>query len=530
MKRSFCVFIAVWVTLVSCSPTRNSVPNEYESPSPSSVDGTLPPYSNSSSPLKYEEIIYENGWIISERVEIKNKIITVKGDLIIAKLGSLELTSSTIIMKNVGENTPRIEVENGGNITIEDSTITAFSADIGYTFVIGKGASGKIEQSIIEYFSPNDMSFGEGVVHEHANMGGLTILADGFILRNSVVRNGSNQARAILVAEVDDVVIEGNMIYNNPNDGIRLVDCKNVTIRNNMVLNNSTYGVKFMNCKDSQVVGNTIEGNPFSKNSDIGAGLFLEFGTTNIVVKNNVISNSGRHAIVIPQSNNNIVDSNLIIGNNGYGMYIYGGSSDNLITNNILYDNRLEGIYREEGTKNNNVQGNQISFPQLDGIVDSFENIVPSDYYVQASSDSQATVSFLANAGNNKSTALKLDYSYSQPGCAFGMFASIGQDWSNYSSLEMWSISDQEAYIEIEIAEHDGDVWAFGWHDKPLRANEWEKLNANLTRFSRVDGRSIGDGKLSLVGFGTYRLTVCPTMPPSKSQHTILFDDIQLLK
>lgn len=530
MKRSFCIFTVFWLILVSCSFIGTSTPNESQPPFPSSIDGTPSQIPASSSPSIYEEMYYENGWTISEGIEIKNKIITVKGDLIIAKHGSLDLTSSTVIMKSEGEKASGIKVEDGGNIAIEDSTITAFSTDIGYTFVIGKGASGKIERSIVEYFSPNDMSFGEGVVHEHANMGGLTILADGFILNDSVVRYGTNQARAILVAETNGVVIEGNMIYNNPNDGIRLAACQNVTIRNNMILNNSTYGVKFMDCKDSQVIGNTIEGNPFSREADVGAGLFLEFGTTNTTVKNNIITNSGRDAVVIPQSNNNIIDSNFIIDNNGYGIKVYGGSSDNAFTNNVLNGNRLEGIYLEEGTKNNIVQGNQISFPQLDGMVDNFENTVISDYYIQAFGDTQAIFSFLENAGNDKSTALKLDYSYSQLGCAFSIFGSIGQDWSSYPGIEMWAMSDQDVYIEIEIAEHDGDVWTYSWHDQPIRAKEWEIVNANFTSFSKRDDRSTGDSKLGLIGIATYRLTVCPTMALTKPQHTILFDNIRLLK
>jgi parallel beta-helix repeat protein len=534
MKKAFWgIPLFTILILVSCSPVEQSSSNTPLTASPLQSSGNgapsiQTPVASPSPDLK--ALYYQDGWTVTETVDIMNTIITVEGDLLVFGSGSLTLSSCTIVMKSTDGNPPRIEVKPSGKIAITASTVTASSPSIGYEFIIDHGASGRIENSIIEYLSPNDMSFGEGIVHEHANLGGLTILSDGFILKDNIIRNAVHQARAIMVAEAKDVVLEGNMIYNNPNDGIRLAACQNISVRNNLIFDNGTYGIKFMDCKDSQIANNIIRGNSYSRELPFGAGIYLEFSTSGVLVNNNQIIGNGRHGIVIPQSNRNTIDSNIIVGNGGYGVEVYGGSSENIFTNNILHDNRLEGIYLESGTVDNIIRDNLIIFPKFDGMIDDYEQIVQDDYWIQSFGSAKATFSFSKGAGKDQSTALRMDYSYSESGCAFGIFGSIGQDWSGYSSAEVWFMPDQETTVELEFAEDDGDVWFYNWGSITGKVNDWNAFRASLSFFTKRNDRSTGDGKLNLQGIGIYRLTVCPAIAPTRAQQTILFDNIQLLK
>ena len=520
MTKSTFNAVLLILVLVGCSTPTPSPTSRFQPPTPTALLTATPP-----------TFSYDSGWNLSEEAQISGKTLVVKGDLIISQGGDLRLDSSTLIMESADTKPPRLEIQSGGNLFIQNSTITAFSKTTGYQMIIDHGAAGKIEGSVIEYVAPNDMSFGQGIVHQHANMGGLTILADGFILKNNILRNDVNQARAVLVAEANDVVVDGNLIYENPNDGIRLAACQNAIVSNNLILNNGTYGIKFMDCRNSRVVGNIVQGNAFSTEiPSTGAGIYLEFSSENILISNNNISGNGRDGLVISESNSNTVDSNTISGNQGYGMNIYGGSSNNSVTNNILKGNRLEGIYREERTVGNLVKNNLIAFPPFSGIIDDYEHAVLGDYSIQSFGDAQASYSFPNGAGVNNGAALQLKYSYSQAGCATSIFGHLGQDWSGFKTVHLWLKPDQELYAELEIAEDDSDVWNYSWYQHPVPAGVWSELQAPLTDFTIRPERSTGDGIFELQGIGMYRLTVCPTKPSDNGEHVVLFDNIQLTK
>ncbi len=501
------------------------------SPKPTQIQSVMNPTSTVLFSPTSEIQNHENGWDISTQVEIIGKTVTVNGDLIISEAGSLHLTSATLIMKSPDSNPPKIEVKSGGSVMFDNSIITASTPVVGYQFIIDKGSIGKIEGSVVEYVAPNDLFFGKDPIREHAGGGGLTISADGFIVRNSVLRNFVNQARAILVGEASGVVIEGNMIYDNPNDGIRLAACENAEIRNNLISGNGTYGVKFMGCKNSQVTGNIVRNNAFSREMPlIGAGVYIDFASEGIVVSGNTIAGNGRDAVVIGNSQGILLSSNVIAGNGGYGVNIYGGSDENTVSGNVLRDNRHEGIFVEEGCAGNVVSGNVVEFPVFAGSVDDFENPAPDDYWILSYGDAQASYSILPGGGMDGSAALKLEYAYSQPNSFTTIFGKIGQNWSGYRHFQFWAKSDQTVILEMEVNEDDGDVWFYNWNTQPLKAGDWSRIRVPLYMLIKRTDRSTGDGILNLQGVGRYRLSVSPAVPSETGNHVILFDNVQLTK
>lgn len=508
-------------------------------------------------------------------MHLTNKTVAVGGDLIVK--GSLVLENVTLVIEGLQGITPKIEVMAGGRLEMRHTSVSTTFTERGYYFIFRPGSEGLIEDSLVENVQANNESFGAGEVHKHANLGGLTILADGFILRDSRVGNATGDTRGLLVAEASNVLIEGNTIYHNPRDGIRLADCSGVTIRGNYILDNGTYGVKMMNCTNSAIEDNVISGNSHMPGRPMGGGVFLEFGTTDITVSNNEISSNWLHGIVMPAASRVKVHDNTVRGNGGYGIYVFGSSSENEIFNNTisgneghgivlngafrvkvrdntirgnggygtavwgssseneifkntLLENRLEGIYIEaDGGENNNVHGNDITFPPFSGTVADFEKVWPEDYRIFVLPDDSAaevSFSFPENASYDGSRALKLEYIPYIHDSVLSIFGAIGQDWSGYQKAVLWVKPDEDVLLELEFAEHDGDVWFYIWQDTPLTVGSWNRLDALISQF-RLRQRSIGDGELNLRGIGYYRLTLISPQPHGQ-QRTIFFDNIYL--
>jgi parallel beta-helix repeat protein len=480
-----------------------------------------------TSPPDSASIAFEVDWVVTGTSEMSHKTITLAGDLVVSDGGSLDLQDSTLIMGAPGGRPPGIEIREGGSLTIKDSLITSSSPEIGYDFIFQHGSSGSIEQSTVEYVAPNDLSLGSGAAREHANLGALTVLADGFILRDSIIRNAVEDARGILIAEARDVVIERNEIAGNPRDGIRLVDCQNVTIRGNRIHDNGTYGLKFMHCHDALVENNLISGNAHSDSLPYGTGVYLEFGTTATMIRANQILDSGGHGVVITgQSNDNVVEDNQIRGNQGYGVEIY-DCTNNLARGNSLSGNRLEGIHIESGSADNIAGDNSIACREFDGVVDDFEQFDAAYYYFGVIDVAPVAYSVVDGSSNDKSKSLRLDYTATETGCITDFYGLVGQDWSEYAAIGYWVLADDEIRIELEIGENDGDAWSYAWDID--EAGTWQQYRAPLRSFSRI-GRSTGDGVLSLHGVGYYRFIICHNSPPESERHSVLFDHVVLEK
>ncbi len=511
--------LIITLLLAGCIQQPPETPTQVSPPLPAPT-----PTAESPSLKKYDE-----DWIVSDNLQVTDKTIVVGGDLIVK--GTLVLQRVKIRMDSPSGTPRKIEVMAGGRLKIYHSTISSTSTERGYNLIFRPGSEGLIENSVIEQVQANKESFGTGEVHKHANLGGLTILADGFILRNSIIRNATRNTRGILVAEAANVLIEGNTISNSPRDGVRVADCAGVTLRANRILNNGSHGIKMMNCRDSRIEDNVISGNCYTPESPMSGAIFLEFGSTTITVSNNEISNNGRHGMVISAASRVKVHDNTISGSGAFGIYLYGSNtSENEIYSNKLSGNRLEGIYVAPSSgKGNAVSDNDITFPLFDGIIANFEKAQPDDYFIWVVPDSSAakvSFSFPENSSYDGSRALKLDYVPYTYDCSISIFGDIGQDWSKYQNIGLWVKPDENIVVELEFEEADGDVWFYSWRTKPLVVDNWNKLEVPLSAFTRRQ-RSIGDGTLNLRGIGRYRLSLAKLLPHSQP-HTIFFDNICL--
>jgi parallel beta-helix repeat protein len=465
-------------------------------------------------------------------MEITDKTVTVSGNLKVEASGNLRLVRSTLIMLDVTKRISSIDVLSGGSLVIEDSVVTASSPTLGYKFIYYHGSKGMILRSTIEYVSHNDLNFGSARIREHASTGGLTISSDGFILRDSVVRNGAGRSRGILVAEAENVVIERNVITGHPRDGLRLAASKNVAILKNRISGNSA-GIKVMESSHSTIADNVISGNHLSEAFPEQDGISLYYGTTNLVVEGNQVIDNRTNGIVISGSSGNVLVKNIVTGNGARGIWVKADSMANRISDNTLSNNRLEGIYIEHGSKNNVACDNAILFLPFNGVIDDYENIVKEDYRVETYKRTtgeglSATVSFEKGTSQDGSTALQVTYAYTGTGFMFKVLSDIGQDWTGFTDVRFWVLPNHDVRVRLELAEQDGDLWIYTWSG--LKIGEWNNIRAPLASFLWRDDISTGDGVLHLNGIAGYHLSVNPTAPPTKNQQVILFDDVRLFK
>jgi parallel beta-helix repeat protein len=132
----------------------------------------------------------------------------------------------------------------------------------------------------------------------------------------------------ILLHHITDSTISGNIIANNVN-GITLTESSNNIISDNQIRNNRGYGIQV-------------------KYSS----------TSNIILKNEIISNT-KDGIYIESSINNSVTENQLMENNGNGIYFYSIQDCSVIANNITL-NKGAGIGFGWGP-NGTIKGNYIS-------------------------------------------------------------------------------------------------------------------------------------------------------------------------
>jgi len=487
--------------------------------------------------IKASSLKYENQWIVSDTIHIMEKAVLVSGDLIVN--GTLILENSTLYMEAFQDSVPKIEVSAGGRLEMHSSTVLPTAVERGYNFVFRPGSVGLIDGSAIEGVTAGNENFGTGEVSMHAGLGGLTILADGFTMRDSTIRNAVGDTRGILIAEASNVLIEGNTISNNPRDGIRLADCSNITIRDNYILDNGTYGIKMMNCTNSTIEGNVISGNSYAPKGLYCGAIYLEFDTKDIFICKNKISDNKKRGIMITGGSRIKIDDNIIRGNSGCAIYIYGSSSENEILNNAISENRLGSIYFQAGSVVNcDVQSNDISFPPFDGTVNDFEKVWPEDYQIIVMPDESAaevSLSFSESASYDGSRALRIEYvPYTKyiPNTNIGVFAiacDISQDWSGYKKVVLRIKPDREILVGFGFDEYDGDMWRYRWPEGELEVGKWNILESPTFSEFRLAMQSTGDGELNLEGIVHYRLNMADLQSNSQ-QGTILFDNIHLGK
>ncbi|MGQ4891491.1 MAG: right-handed parallel beta-helix repeat-containing protein [Candidatus Njordarchaeia archaeon] len=340
--------------------------------------GKLPITQNHSSLIGINSIIgtappNSGDWNISDTTIIENEDLIINGSIFVKNGGVLILRNSTIRMNLNTDGEYWIEVMNGGNLTLINSSITAYNPDNNYYIKVDSGAKFFMLESKI--------SFAGYTSDNHGEYSGLWINTDNVTIYNSdIIKNYygiyiyygdnitihncsfvnnrygifimhgnnidiqkceviNNEFYGLIVYYVNNISLSNCSIYNNSH-GIGIGDSENVNIINNSILDN-TEGLSFWHNTNVSISGNTLIGNKIfiigSKN---------ELVSTHIDESNNVDGwPIGYH----------VNETNLVISDKNYGELILAYCENVNITNVTIF--ALEVVY----TKNLTVGESDIS-------------------------------------------------------------------------------------------------------------------------------------------------------------------------
>ena len=288
---------------------------------------------------------------------IDRKII-LDGSLIIQ--GSLTLENVILKINSKTDGEFKIDVEAGGELRIINSTTTAVNPQFGYQFYYRKGSKGYIKNSVIEYTSA-----GEDVLKTggHGGMGGLNVFTDGFVLRDSIIRN--SKGRGVLIGRARDTLISGNIFADNGYDGLRVYDSSGIIVENNTGYGNAEYAIKAMYSKDVKILNNIarnnkddgihintcenvlIEGNEIFDNGkdglQVGPGR-EEGGSTKIFAKNNKVRRNEENGILFLTTSESEISGNIVEENGENGILIQWECENVTVSKNTVKDNGRTGM------------------------------------------------------------------------------------------------------------------------------------------------------------------------------------------
>jgi parallel beta-helix repeat protein len=140
---------------------------------------------------------------------------------------------------------------------------------------------------------------------------GVTILADGVLMKGFTIRNSTNTAgdplsgAGVLVRSNNNTINE-NILENNYRSGIKVLGGYNNSITNNSIYSN----FEGILVSDSHL--NKIESNRINKNND--AGIFIKGTSEQNSVKYNIIDNNSR-GIFLTDAGNNDITKNTVFKN-----------------------------------------------------------------------------------------------------------------------------------------------------------------------------------------------------------------------
>jgi parallel beta-helix repeat protein len=132
---------------------------------------------------------------------------------------------------------------------------------------------------------------------------GVTILADGVVMKGFTIRNSTNTAGdplsgAGVLVRSNNNTIKGNILENNYRSGIKILRAYNNSITNNSVYSN------FEGILVSDSLRNKIESNHINSNND--AGIFITGPSEQNLVKYNIINNNTRGVLLVDAGINDI--------------------------------------------------------------------------------------------------------------------------------------------------------------------------------------------------------------------------------
>jgi nitrous oxidase accessory protein len=132
---------------------------------------------------------------------------------------------------------------------------------------------------------------------------GVTILADGVLMKGFIIRNSTNTAGdplsgAGILVRSNNNTLNGNILENNYRSGIKVLGGYNNSITNNSIYSN------FEGILVSDSHRNKIESNRINNNNDVG--IFFKGTSEQNLVKYNIIDNNSRGILLIDAGHNDI--------------------------------------------------------------------------------------------------------------------------------------------------------------------------------------------------------------------------------
>ena|GEM_PF-3698311 len=322
----------------------------------------------------------QGDWVVTGNEVVSDQVIVLNGNLTVKAGGSLTLTNVTLTMVCQYRGQHGILVEQGGQMFIYRSRISAMSLDNidnRYTFVV-KSDGFVMKESELHgvgwsiYPIPEDYWYGmddpvgltlEGanVVIENNNIS-YDFFGVGVFNSNAVIKNNyfDHIGYEVMNIQGSDELIVGNVMTQELLTAAIGAGGNNITIDNNRMAHTAGIGIGGWNCT---ITNNFIDGD------GIGGQL------SNSIISGNVITNSSEVGIAIDEGVNDLIQGNIIMGGGSIRLFpVYkcviannslfntsqihlDHSNNNSILNNMIYGNGLFLF----GAKDNMISGNNIS-------------------------------------------------------------------------------------------------------------------------------------------------------------------------
>jgi parallel beta-helix repeat protein len=267
---------------------------------------------------------------------------------------------------------PSIVVENNatGTTDITNSEI----AYLGYEEGKHKGGSG------LSYYYGGDGSIIRNNDIHHVYFGLYTFGVGHMIIENNIIRNSGHYGLDPHTG-THDMIIRNNKVYDNNGSGIICsLNCYNILIENN------------------KVHDNTGDGIDFSRNM------------YNSIARNNVIYNEPA-GVLVSQSHSNQVYNNTV-STSGNGIYVNSGSTNNKMYNNILMNSKSHAILINNGSNGNTFYSNKIISAIKEGLeigqdATSKDNVFSNNQVIKSASPNNTIANEIQKRNNSEIDSIR---------------------------------------------------------------------------------------------------------------------------
>ena len=163
-------------------------------------------------------------------------------------------------------------------------------------------------------------------------------------LSNLLLNNTIYGIRIINSTNVN--IVDSNLV-NGENYGISVSgNSKDILISNNTIVNNGLSGINLTSANNVKIINNFIKNNGFDDDTESGSGIYVNTNITKLIVKGNIFSSNGVHAIMydyrVRNMDNGEGADNLTIVDNNY----FAGGHSSMILHHRIY------ILHEKGNMN----------------------------------------------------------------------------------------------------------------------------------------------------------------------------------